>query len=98
MKVSCYFNHYYIIIILLETNPSTCGKIKWARGLAKKFAYNVSSSIHFSLVDTEWLFLNLIYSECMSDVAGISMVADALKITKIDDTMANDHNVSSGDS
>ena len=85
-----FFNDDYII--LLETNPSTCGKIKWAWGLAKKFAYNVSSSIHFSLSwwSTEWLFQNLIYSECMSDVAGVSAFAlyMPLKITKIDDTMA----------
>ena len=58
----------------------------------KEVCVNVSSSIHFSLSwwSTVWLFQNLIYSECMSDVAGVSAFAlyMPLKITKINDSMA----------
>ena len=36
---------------------------------------------------SEWLYQNLIYSECISDV-GAFAVYMPLKITKIDDTMA----------
>ena len=43
----------------------------------------------FYVYKSEWLFQNLIYSECMSDVAGVSAFAVymPLKITEIDDTM-----------
>ena len=44
----------------------------------------------FYVYKSEWLFQNLTYSECISDVAGVSAFAVymPLKITKIDDTMA----------
>ena len=59
----------------------------WQRTLRTCLAASISARVWWS---TEWLFQNLIDSECMSDVAGVSAVAVymPLKITKIDDNLA----------